>query len=196
VSASKGKRYERELVRKFNKCAGLTAERVPRSVADATAIDDVVIVPRDLPGRDDINDNRPITTRLQRQELTLDHILQVEVKYTSTNGYALTTLRDAHEGVVPLDWEGSLTWSDGWRTGGVSSLHCYIKGRTGRPAPEELGRKPKGKNNSLPKTPTDVYRNNDVDAVAFREPREDWLLLWRRDGSIEKLEVPGGDDDG
>lgn len=171
-TASKGKQRERELVNIINERSGLTAERVPRSVADATPVDDVVVVPDELEGDGD----RPITRKLQRLEMEIDDLLQVEVKYTSSGGYGLATLRDAHLRTVGLGLPRPLQWEGGWRTGGMSACVCHLyEGDNTPPVRSE-----QFIDDMPPKTAMKVY-DETVDAVAFREAREPWVMLWRRD---------------
>lgn len=172
MSAKAGKRWEREFANLIDDLDGWTAERVPRSVADATPVDDVVCVPREVP--DDGDGHRLITRKLQRQELEYDEIIQVEVKHRSSGGFGMHTLRQAHLETIGLGTLQHLRWGDGWCTGGVEAWR-YVLASGGRADHWERDDLP-------PKTARGAYEDKpNTDAVALHESGEPWVMLWRDD---------------
>lgn len=174
MSASTGKRYERQLVTKL-RSYGLTAERVPRSVADATPVDDVVVTLEDI---DDPHPDRPITRELQNGRLTVDDIIQIEVKYRSSGGYGMASLYDTHLSTVGLGSTRAAIWaSQGFVTGGPASFASHLEFECINDREVD---------DSLPKTLMDLFAVTDsnrgkgrVDAVALRMARKPWVMCWR-----------------
>lgn len=165
-TASVGKSKEREVVHLLEE-HGWTAERVPRSVADATPVDDVVAVPRTL---DEVDHDRPVTRRLQTGQLTRDDLLEVEVKYRSSGGYGMATLYDKHLETVGLGTHRPVVWSSGLSSGGSEALYACT-------ARDVESIDVWSCQEALPKTTRDLL-DDGVDVVAMRQAREPWLFVW------------------
>jgi len=168
VSASTGKKYERELVGKLREY--FPAERVPRSVADASQVDDVIVWPDfdDLPDAEDVNPDRPLTTRLQSGAISVGELLQVEVKYTSGGAYGIRGLLNTHLETVGLGTIECVEWSNGWRTGGIRAwafTHSEIADEV-----YEI-------DDTLAKSARQLV-GPTVDAAAIRSPRNPWVMVW------------------
>ena len=167
----KGKEYERKFVRAL-KQKGWVAERVPRSVADASAVDDVLAAPPWYEA-DDEDGNRPITKPIQRQELSHVDPIQIEVKYTSTGSYGLPGLYRAHletvglGGLQPIEWPGEI-----W-TGGIAAFASMLD-------EECFGLDAWERDESLAKGTLELLEPALVDAAALRAPRKPWVLVWER----------------
>jgi len=169
VSASTGKKYERELVGKLRDY--FPAERVPRSVADASQVDDVIVWPYydDLPDAEDVNPDRPLTTRLQSGAIDIDELLQIEVKYTSGGAYGIKGLLSKHLETVGLGGVSCVAWTDGWRSGG---LKAWAFQRS------EIARDIYEVDDTLAKGAQKLVRPDNVDAAAIRSPRRPWVMVW------------------
>ena len=168
-TASVGKQKEREVVAELDG-VGWTAERVPRSVADATPVDDVVCTPQPI---DDAHPQRPITRQLQAEGegLGLADIYQVEVKYRGDGGYGAATFYSTHLESVGLGCVRPVRWRDGYLSGGAAAFVTYQSYDTGLPEAWEVDEK-------APKSATDLLVPS-VDGVAIRMARRPWIFLWR-----------------
>jgi len=175
VSASTGKKYERELVNKLRDY--FPAERVTRSVADASQVDDVIVWPyyddlpdAELPDDKDVNPDRPLTTRLQSGAIGIDELLQVEVKYTSGGAYGVKGLLSKHLETVGLGDISCVAWANGWRSGGLKAWAF---------AHSEIARDIYEVDDTLAKGAQKLVRPNNVDAAAIRSPRKPWVMVWK-----------------
>ena len=175
-TASKGKTYERELVRELRDLS-LVAERVPRSVADAMPgpIDDVICLPSDADAA--AHDDRPITTRLQELHADgfaayLSGITQIEVKYSSSGAYGSASLLDAHKRTVGLGTCQSLVWPCGVQTGGLAAFAAWVEGSLVEEWVYDHG--------TLPSAPRALLDSSD--AAAIRASGEPWVVVWELKG--------------
>jgi len=174
-TASKGKSYERALVRALRSLS-LHAERVPRSVADAMPgpIDDVVCASPDTQVAD--HDNRPITSHLQDGLVDdpaafaeyLGELVQVEVKYTKNETYGLSGLYSTHLETVGLGSQTSLAWPSGRHTGGVAAFAAWMVDCAGEGWEYDDGQ--------LASSTTGLL--DEADAAALKAPRRPWVVVW------------------
>lgn len=171
MSAKAGKNAERRLATYLEDAYDVVAERVPRSVADATQVDDVAIWPSppdtlpDYPDDADVTDHqqehRPLTSRLQCGVIGVEQLQQIEVKYTSSGkGFAVSTLYSTHLETVGLGGERPVEWANGYYTG------PYV-------APAE----PYEVDNDLPKGAQVMSDNHN--AAAISEKGEPWVFVWK-----------------
>jgi len=174
VSASTGKKYERELVNKLRDY--FPAERVPRSVADASQVDDVIVWPyyedlpdAELPDDKDVNPDRPLTTRLQSGAIGIDELLQVEVTYTSGGAYGVTGLLSKHLETVGLGGISCVSWGNGWRSGGLKAWAFQHS---------EIADEVYEVDDTMAKGARQLV-GPSVDGAAIRSPRNPWVMVWR-----------------
>lgn len=173
-TASRGKKWERDLCSELEEYP-LTAERVPRSVADALPgpIDDVVCVPGEMETAD--HDHRAITNHLQDltddTEAFLEYVQRVtciEVKYTSSGGYGVQTLLSTHLETIGLGTREALWWSAAdVYTGGLAAFAEWVL--HGETSYWEL-------DDSPPSSAVGLL--DEADAAAVRAEREPWALIW------------------
>jgi len=173
---STGKKYERELVQALRDVT-VTAERVPRSVADAlpSKIDDVICVPEGMPVAD--SDHRPITDYLQELDDPrafaeyVGSVVKVECKYTSSGAHGVQTLLDAHLRGPGLGWPNPVYWqgADVYSGGPAAFATALEYGDGSAEAYEVGGSPPKGASGLL----------EDADAAAIRASREPWVMIWK-----------------
>jgi len=172
---SKGKEYERRLVHRLRE-HGWTAERVPRSIADAqpTNIDDVIVVPDGVPTAD--HEDRPITRAIQSGDLPTSAVDKVEVKYTSTGRHGISGLYTAHLESVGLGGRRAIQWSCGHLTGGIRAwtVFCEAHDPAGDVGAERVWRS----DDTLAKSTRKLF-DDTVTAVALKAPRKPWVLVWR-----------------
>lgn len=178
-STSKGKKREQELVRKIDDRPGWTAERIPRSVADARPLEgDVLAYPAELEVREQDHAHHPIASRLESGELDRSDVLEIEVKWRSS-GQSIKGLYQAHRDTVGLGYSKIfLMWSDGMRSGGLPVWTNLESGpQRGVGGPVDCMR--------IDDTPASWPRKaaEGVDAAAFRMSRAPWVLLWQMEGS-------------
>ncbi|MFB6374069.1 MAG: hypothetical protein ABEN55_13370 [Bradymonadaceae bacterium] len=168
-TAGVGKAREREVVDELED-VGWTAERVPRSVADATPVDDVVCTPQPI---EDPHPQRPITRQLQTEGdgLGLGDVYQIEVKYRSDSGFGAATFYREHLEAIGLGGVRPIRWRDGYLSGGVAAFVTYQTYEAGRPEAWEAEDK-------APQSATDLLVP-EVDGAAVRLARRPWIFLWK-----------------
>jgi len=176
MSAKTGKKYERKVVNclaEYN----VTAERVPRSVADATPVDDVVVAGSGFEPIEEDGD-RPITRQLQRQEIELKEVTQVEVKYTSGGAYGVKGLYNAHLAGIGLGGAQHMLCQDGWSSGGLMAFVACVFRPLGDGA-WKTSSEAWCTEDSLAKGTRELIAGEMADAAAIRGPRRPWVVVWR-----------------
>jgi len=121
----KGKEWEKKLVRQFDGYP-VTAERVPRSVADAQPVDDVLVARAEADLVD--HPHRPITRALAEEQIGKDEYEQLECKYTSGREYGINGLYSLHLETVGLGTTSVVWWPDsGVYSGGISAFVAWLQ---------------------------------------------------------------------
>lgn len=169
--AAKGKRNESKLADALEEY-GWTAERVPRSVADATPLGDVVAVPPGVETAD--HEHRPITRAFSQGKLPLSAIDRIECKLTNSSAYGVKTLLKMHLRGTGLGTPCPTQWACGHLSGGPQAWVWWQQSGGEAVDPYHVEKE-------LPKTAADLLDDEHdlVDAAAVRETGGPFVVVWR-----------------